>query len=170
MLDVLQQELGLVVEVTNAADITIDRRCCTSTNRYLTRGLGKMCDGRVNDVYAWPTCESHYEQLTDYTDFYSWVWKSMYKPHGTVHTWIGGILNCEETLGAVSALIGEENADALGLSAFDQRKNFWIDGFFECKGAANVGESTDEVRGGWGGGRREREIEAEKQSHRDRAP
>lgn len=120
-----------------------------TTNRYLTRGEGKMCDGHVTDYYVWPTCQAHYELLTDYTDFYSWVWKSMYSPHGTVHTWIGGILNCEDTLGAISALVGKENAKSLALNTFDQRKNFWIEGYFECNGyAASAGEPTDEVRKG----------------------
>lgn len=84
--------------------------------------------------------------VTGYTDFYSWVWESLYAPHGPVHTWIGGVLNCEDTVSSVSDLVGQDNADSLALYAFDQRKNFWRDEYFECQGsAATVSESADKV-------------------------
>eukprot|EP00752_Nemacystus_decipiens_P008279 g7402.t1 len=134
----------------NPGDLTPDvygllrSRWNVNSSPYLTRGLGKLCDGYVTDSYHWPTCELHHWLVTGYTDFYSWVWESMYAPHGPVHTWIGGVLNCEDTVGAVSALVGAENADALALYAFDQRKNFWRDEMFECIGhTADVGEPSD---------------------------
>lgn len=84
--------------------------------------------------------------LTEYSDFYNWVWDSMYAPHGPVHTWIGGVLNCDDTVATVTSLVGADNADALALYAFDQRKNFWRDGFFACEGLATNGQTEDDVR------------------------
>lgn len=117
------------------------------TCRYLSRGLGTLCNTYdVTQVYPWPTCELHYMMLNDYSDFYNWVWDSMYAPHGPVHTWIGGVLNCEETVATVSSLVGADNADSLALYAFDQRKNFWRDDFFACEGLATGDQTEDDVR------------------------
>lgn len=54
-----------------------------------------MCGARVQSYYPWPTCEMHYNLNDRYDDFYSWVWASLYDPHGPVHVWIGGVLDCE---------------------------------------------------------------------------
>ncbi|CAM9421765.1 unnamed protein product [Ectocarpus sp. 6 AP-2014] len=117
-----------------------------NSSPYLTRGMGTLCNTYdVTQIYPWPTCELHYWMATEYSDFYSWVWTSMYAPHGPVHTWIGGVLNCEETMASVSSLVGEENANSLALYAFDQRKNFWRDGFFDCEGTAAAGATEDDV-------------------------
>ncbi|CBJ25520.1 ortho-aminophenol oxidase [Ectocarpus siliculosus] len=120
-------------------------RWTINSSPYLTRGLGKLCDGSVVDTYGWPSCEEHHNLVMDYDDFYSWVSKSMYSPHGPVHTWIGGVLNCEDTISSVSSLVGEKNANSLSLKTFDQRKNLWRDGFFECEGSAAVGTPADEL-------------------------
>lgn len=106
-----------------------------------------MCDGYVTDHYDWPSCEEHYNLVTMYSSFYDWVWDSMYSPHGPVHTWIGGVLNCEETIMSVGSLIGVDNAYSLALSAFDNRKDFWFEGYFKCDGTGgNLGESAAMVR------------------------
>ena len=108
--------------------------------------MGTLCNEYdVTQIYPWPTCELHYWMVTEYEDFASWVWESMYAPHGPVHTWIGGVLNCEDTIETVSALVGEENADALALYAFDQRKNFWRDGYFACEGRATSEQDETDV-------------------------
>lgn len=44
--------------------------------------MGKMCGENVGTFYPWPTCESHYDMVTSYEDFYSWVWASGFDPHG----------------------------------------------------------------------------------------
>eukprot|EP00903_Cladosiphon_okamuranus_P021957 g20189.t1 len=136
----------------NPGDLTPDvygllrSRWNVNSSPYLTRGLGKLCDGNIGDSYPWPTCELHQSLVTSYPDFFSWVWEGQYAPHGPVHTWIGGVLNCEDTIGAVSALVGEENADALALYTFDLRKNLWRGEIFECEGhTADVGEPIDEL-------------------------
>lgn len=108
-----------------------------------------MCDGLTTDMasYPFPTCATHLSLVTDYPDFYSWVWESMYLPHGPVHTWIGGVLNCEDTIDRLSNLIGRENTDLLHLCQFGQRKALWQDGFFECEGSVPTdGVSEEDVR------------------------
>ncbi|CAN0255413.1 unnamed protein product, partial [Ectocarpus sp. 4 AP-2014] len=55
-------------------------RWTVNSSPYLTRGLGKLCDGSVVDTYGWPSCEEHHNLVMDYDDFYSWVSKSMYSP------------------------------------------------------------------------------------------
>ncbi|CAM9588108.1 unnamed protein product, partial [Hapterophycus canaliculatus] len=55
---------------------------------YLTRGMGNMCGVPTSNSYPWPSCETHYELATEYSDFYSYVWESLYDPHGPVHIWI----------------------------------------------------------------------------------
>lgn len=112
--------------------------------------MGKMCHMRVEDAYPWPTCEMHYDLATQYDDFYSWVWASLYDPHGPVHIWIGGVLDCEVTYQKIAALVGEEVAAELAMLSFVHRKNMFRDGFFACEGTADVSESPEEVcaRGG----------------------
>lgn len=75
---------------------------------YLTRGLGEMCGARVEDAYPWPTCETHYKLVTEYGDFNSWMWDSLHDPHGPVHMWLGGNLDCKETYDKIGALIGKD--------------------------------------------------------------
>ncbi|CAM9778398.1 unnamed protein product, partial [Sphacelaria rigidula] len=75
-------------------------------HRYLTRGMGSICGVRAEPKYSWPTCELHYDLTIDYTDFYSWVWTSLYSPHGPVHVWLGGVLDCSETYAKLTKLVG----------------------------------------------------------------
>ncbi|CAM9655020.1 unnamed protein product [Pylaiella littoralis] len=111
---------------------------------YITRGLGKHCDSLITDVYPWPTCDLHLSLVTDYSDWYGWVYESQHAPHGFVHVWIGGMLNCEETLTTLTSLVGKENTDSLKLSALN-RKAFWDGEYFECEGAADADVSVDEI-------------------------
>lgn len=116
-----------------------------SSNSYLSRGMGKMCGGDVGDIYAWPTCSSHHSLATSYGDFYSWVWESLYDPHGPVHIWIGGVLDCDQTYELIGDLVGEEIASALSLYSFLHRKNLYRDGFFTCEGTATVDKKAADV-------------------------
>ncbi|CAB1107536.1 TYR [Ectocarpus sp. CCAP 1310/34] len=113
-------------------------------DRYLTRGLGKLCGGSTVERYGWPSCEDHHNLVMDYDDFYSWVSESMNSPHGPVHTWIAGVLNCEDTISSLSSLVGENNANSL-LNTFKQRKLLWSYGMFGCEGFAAEGIPTDEL-------------------------
>lgn len=117
-----------------------------TNNRYITRGLGQHCDDAlITETYPWPTCALHLSLVTDYPDWYGWVCESQHSPHGYVHVWIGGMLNCEETLTNLSDLVGKENADLIKLNSMN-RKTYWQEGFFECEGHAEDDVSVDEVR------------------------
>ncbi|CAM9875490.1 unnamed protein product, partial [Ectocarpus sp. 12 AP-2014] len=101
-----------------------------NSSPYLTRGLGKLCNGSTIDTYGWPSCEDHHNLVMDYDDFYSWVSNCMGSPHAPVHIWIGGVLNCEDTISAITSLVGENNANSL-LNTYKQRKILWSHDMFE---------------------------------------
>jgi len=82
--------------------------------------------------------------VTDYHDWYSWVCDCQHAPHGYVHVWIGGMLNCDDTLSTLTDLVGRENAESIKISAMN-RKNYWQMGMFECKGSANADTPVEEV-------------------------
>eukprot|EP00752_Nemacystus_decipiens_P002258 g2139.t1 len=111
---------------------------------YITRGLGQFCDASITDTYPWPTCALHLSLVTEYPDWYGWVCESQHAPHGYVHVWIGGMLNCHETITNLSELVGKENADLIKMSM--NRKSYWQEGYFECQGNADIDTtSVDEV-------------------------
>ncbi|CAN0234756.1 unnamed protein product [Pylaiella littoralis] len=117
---------------------------------YLLRGLGKMCYGHMTDSAAtsgsWAWCDTHHSLVKDNPDWYSFGMTVLGDPHGPVHSWIGGMLNCEDTLGRLNTLVGKEATDALGVYALAQRKKFWRNGFFECEGSVETdGVSEIEV-------------------------
>lgn len=91
-------------------------------------------------------CTSHYDLATGYSDFYSWVWQSLYDPHGPVHIWVGGVLDCEKTYERIEGLVGKMAASQLAEQSFIHRKNLYRDGIFKCDGRADVAQSSEEVR------------------------
>lgn len=107
--------------------------------------MGNVCAARAEVLYPWPTCSQHYDLATSYPDFYSWVLESLYSPHGPIHIWIGGMLDCEETYAKVSDLVGKELGERLALLSFFQRKNLFRDGIFSCVGSADVSEQPEEA-------------------------
>lgn len=107
--------------------------------------MGKMCGGRVDKAFPWPTCEMHYSMVADYSDFYSWVWHSLYDPHGPVHIWIGGVLDCEETYAHIASLVGPGIADQLAMYSFIHRKNLYRQGFFSCTGTTSIEQAPADV-------------------------
>ncbi|CAM9627145.1 unnamed protein product, partial [Pylaiella littoralis] len=112
---------------------------------YLTRGMGNTCGYNSTDAYPWPTCKTHYELVTAFSDFYSFVWESLYDPHGPVHVWIGGELDCEETFSEIGDLVGEDAAESLAILSFCHRKRLYRGGIFKCEGSAEVSEKPDEL-------------------------
>lgn len=92
----------------------------------------------------------HYELATEYSDFASWVWNSLYDPHGPVHVWLGGVLDCEETYREIGHLVGQEIAKDLAYISFYHRKNLFRDGIFKCEGNADVKSAPEEVRSWYG--------------------
>lgn len=116
-------------------------------NRYFTRGFGEMCGRRIEALYRWPTCETHYDITTMYDSFYSWVWKSSYDPHGPVHTWVGGMVDCEVTFMKVEELVGHDIATSLAALSFIHRKYLYRAKMWKCAGGvtADVSQSPGEV-------------------------
>lgn len=106
-----------------------------------------MCGRRVEEKYPWPNCQTHYDLTTSYSDYYSWVWDSLYDPHGPVHVWLGGVMDCDDTYSKVASLVGVDIAADLAYYAFVHRKNLFRSGYFQCTGTAGVDESPDSVRG-----------------------
>ena len=102
--------------------------------RYMTRGAGKMCDGHIEQTCEWPTCEVHHDLVSGFDDFYSWSWESMYWPHGPVHFWLGGFLDCSESYDTMAGLVGSSMANIFAASSFDHRKALYWDGMWSCEG------------------------------------
>lgn len=106
-----------------------------------------MCGADVLKTYEWPSCSSHYDLMMDNSDFYSWVWESAYGPHGPIHIWIGGVIDCRDTYQAIGDLLGDQSIAAkLAEFAFLHRKNLYRSGFFRCEGTVDVSQSPEEVR------------------------
>ncbi|CAM9494069.1 unnamed protein product [Ectocarpus sp. 6 AP-2014] len=139
------------MEVNNPGELTPDiylkLRAPWNVNdrAYLTRGMGNMCGIPTSNTYPWPTCETHYDLATSYTDFYSYVWDSLYDPHGPVHIWIGGVLDCEQSYATIRTLVGEEAAGELAMFSFVHRKNLYREGIFQCSGTASIDQKPEEI-------------------------
>eukprot|EP00903_Cladosiphon_okamuranus_P016180 g14931.t1 len=112
---------------------------------YLTRGMGNMCGIDTSDTYPWPSCQTHYNLATEYDSFYSYVWESLYDPHGPVHIWIGGVLDCERSYAQIGELVGEESAASLAMFSFVHRKNLYRENIFKCEGTAGVNQKPIEL-------------------------
>lgn len=107
--------------------------------------MGQICGLRVEEEYPWPTCQTHYDLTTSYSDFYSWVWESLYDPHGPVHVWLGGVMDCKETYNKISSLVGKDISAELEFYSFVHRKNLFRAGLFECTGSAGSDEKPAKV-------------------------
>lgn len=69
-----------------------------------------------------------------------------YDPHGAVHIWIGGVVDCEDTYSVnIQELVGKDTARDLAMLAFVHRKDMFRDGVFSCEGSVAVTESPSEV-------------------------
>lgn len=108
--------------------------------------MGEMCGVRAEQMFPWPTCEDHYDLTTQHSDFYSWVWYSLYDPHGPVHVWLGGALDCEATYSRIKDLVGSDVATNLAYFSFIHRKNLYRSGLFSCEGTAEIETKPSEVR------------------------
>lgn len=87
----------------------------------------------------------HYDLVMNYSDFYSWVWQSLYDPHGPIHIFIGGVVDCEDTYKDIANLVGEYPASQLASLSFFHRKCMYRDGIFKCEGTAEIDEKPYDV-------------------------
>ena len=125
--------------------------CMTNTKqhknpRYLTRGLGKMCQSISVKFLPWPTCKIHYDLVTSNFDLYSWVWSSMGDAHGPVHNWLGGEIDCAATYIEIGNLVGADVAEVLAYLGSGYRQGLFCDGIWRCTKIASVDEKPSEVR------------------------
>ncbi|CAM9190527.1 unnamed protein product, partial [Discosporangium mesarthrocarpum] len=105
----------------------------TNNRQYITRGFGDMCGDTSFTAFPLPTCYDHYSLSTSHNTFYGWVWDSMYESHGSIHIWIGGILDCRVAYAQIADLVGKKVATTLRGLAFIHRKNLFRDGLFVCR-------------------------------------
>lgn len=113
--------------------------------RYLTRGLGKNCQGQTTDEFAWTTCETDYNAILEFSDFYSWGWNIAGTPHGTVHIWLGGVLDCDDAYEEIASLVGPEVTSELLLLTMFHRKQLFCYGLFRCEGNVSMDVNPQQV-------------------------
>ena len=103
---------------------------------YLTRGhdlcgessLGAGAEsslGLVDEIF--PSCASHLDAATSsaYSNWRSFAWTLQYKPHGHVHTTIGGTHNCADAYGLLEGLLTAHDLTELRYASFTSLRNLW---------------------------------------------
>lgn len=105
-----------------------------------------MCGARSEPYFPWPTCKMHYELTMSHSGFYGWVWDAQYDPHGTVHIWLGGVLDCEEAYARVKSLVGDDAGTQLATLSFIHRKNMYREDMFKCRVQDVDGKEGEGVR------------------------
>lgn len=116
-----------------------------SPHRYLTRGLGQLCQLNTDQLLAWPTCKTHYELTTGFHSFYDWVWNSMQTPHAPLHLWLGGTMDCAGTYETIGELVGNPIAETLTILVIYHRRGMFCDNVWYCDGRADVETKPPEV-------------------------
>lgn len=114
--------------------------------RYISRGAGTDCQTSVDAWVTWPTCQIHYELVTSNDDYNSWAWDSLASPHGAIHFWLGGFIDCDTMYNSIGDVVGAEIASALSFLANSHRKKLFDEKVWSCKGTASVDETPTEVR------------------------
>ena len=98
---------------------------------YLTRAHS-FC-GETFSLDLWPSCVSHYNMTFDpaYDTWYDYVWTAGYAPHGPVHYFIGGYVNCGDLGTTFDGLLDDVAVNSLSLMLIGIPKNFWRDYYTE---------------------------------------
>jgi len=104
------------------------------------------------DNLVWPTCAYHLGMTTstDYETWYDWAWNAGYKPHGPVHSWVGGVGggDCDKAYSELvtKGYMNETMLKDFKIEAFTRLKNAWRDEVIEvpkyCSEDAPVSECT----------------------------
>lgn len=100
----------------------------------MTRGLNEDCLVLGDEFLEWPTCETHYNLTMTNNAFYSWVWDSLGTPHGTLHLWLGGVMDCTNAYSKTASLVGPDIAESLSFLAVGHRKSLFYNGVWKCEG------------------------------------
>ncbi|CAM9893269.1 unnamed protein product [Pylaiella littoralis] len=112
---------------------------------FLTRGLGEMCGLDSTEFYTWPGCASHYDLQDRFTSYYGYTWWSQYGPHGPMHVWVGGNVDCKKDMDVVMGIVGEDYRLSMTGYLFVMRKDMFRDTTFKCVGQADPDTSEEEV-------------------------
>ena len=98
---------------------------------YLTRAH-TFC-GESFSLSMWPSCAAHYNFTfhAAYDAWYDYVWAAGYSPHGPVHYFVGGYVNCAGLEERFGGLIDADGARSLALLLLGVPKNLWRDGYVE---------------------------------------
>ena len=93
-----------------------------------------MCQVKVDEYLDWPNCQIHYDLTTKNSDFYSWVWDSMGDPHGPIHLWLGGVMDCKSMYNKIGSLVGPDIAAVLAFLGVGHRRSLFCEGVWSCEG------------------------------------
>lgn len=99
----------------------------------MSRGLGQACQISDEEYMEWPNCGTHFNVTTTNPSFYSWVWDSMGNPHGPVHVWLGGTLDCGNVYKTLSNLVGNDISEVFAYLGLGHRKKLWYSGIWTCE-------------------------------------
>eukprot|EP00904_Undaria_pinnatifida_P007010 jgi/Undpi1/3439/HiC_scaffold_16.g06812.m1 len=107
----------------------------TTNNRaYMSRGLGETCEINAAEYLVWPDCRSHYDLTITNDDFYSWLWDGMSNSHGSLHLWLGGLMDCGPMYKDISNLVGNDIAKQLAFLSLGHRRSLYCNGVWTCDG------------------------------------
>jgi hypothetical protein len=90
----------------------------------------------TREQFPWPTCADHFMMTNtdNYTTWYDWEMEIGYKPHGPVHSWIGGVGGeCETTWDAMhrGGVLTTIQLQKMKHNAFIMLKNLWREELLE---------------------------------------
>eukprot|EP00752_Nemacystus_decipiens_P012221 g10835.t1 len=112
---------------------------------FMTRGLGEMCGLDSTEFYTWPGCSSHYDLQDRFNSYYGYTWWSQYGPHGPVHVWVGGNVDCKKDMDTVIGIVGEEYRQSMSGFLFVFRKDMFRDTTFKCRGFVGPSVTEEEI-------------------------
>lgn len=107
--------------------------------------MGTLCQINTEDAFPWPTCENHYDLVTKYSDFYSWSWDAMHDPHGPVHAFLGGMIDCKDKYDSIGDLVGASVAEEMALASGLTIKDLYRKGLYTCSGPVDPAMTAEEV-------------------------
>ena len=82
---------------------------------YVTREMGNLCGMEYTSL---PSCKVHWYTLEETSTWTDFAWVLPYEPHGPVHMYVGGTLDCNATYtgietyvkGVIQTSVGESEA------------------------------------------------------------
>merc|ERR1712232_1325072 len=96
-------------------------------------------------MWTFPSCQVHYNLLSEYNSFYDFAFKIPFAPHGPIHLIMGGIMGeCSsryETLREIDTVFDSDDyIKYMKNIAFVSSKNLFRSKMLECPGVCEDGE------------------------------